>query len=349
MTLSKSAHDFSLMYGDDFESLKSFLGSSDYQIEPLAGDASTRKYFRISQGMKKFVLMKLFGQDKAALEKDSYSWLQIYKNLEQTQVNLPKIHKIFKFSGSILLEDCGSESLEHCVHMGKNVDSASLVHLYKPCFEVIGHFLKLSNKAKAQGNELWQQRSFSHAFLLKELVYFQTALLSSSQDLGLKLNSDLFLREADTLSETISKLPYVFTHRDYHSRNIFIKERKYYIIDFQDARLGPVVYDLVSLCFDPYVTLSWEERLQLLTSAKQILSAELPTDFSEIFEESFVPVFFQRQIKILGSYLALSKQPGKQFFSRYISPTLAILSEVSDERWPYLCRELIPQLKSLYH
>src|SRR5210317_1459900 len=108
-----------------------------------------------------------------------------------------------------------------------------------------------------------------------------------------------------------------FMHRDMQSRNIMIKGRDIYFIDFQGGRIGPIQYDLASLLIDPYVELPHAIQAQLIDYSIEVLAAQ-----TELTPEKFLSCYhycrLTRNLQILGAYAYLSKVKGKKHFESYI-------------------------------
>jgi aminoglycoside/choline kinase family phosphotransferase len=106
----------------------------------------------------------------------------------------------------------------------------------------------------------------------------------------------------------------VFVHRDYHSRNLMVCDPCPGILDFQDAVLGPITYDLVSLLRDAYI--AWEEERVIDWAVRyweKARSAGLPVagDFADFYRD-FEWMGAQRQLKVLGIFARLSLRDGKE-------------------------------------
>jgi len=119
--------------------------------------------------------------------------------------------------------------------------------------------------------------------------------------------------------------PIVFCHRDYHTRNLFMKDKNLYMIDFQDARMGPPHYDLASLLYDSYVSLSENERDEVEAVYKTGLG-NYPL-YSQINWESFRTdtrsIAFQRSLKAAGSFASFYTRQKKKTHLAYIEPALS--------------------------
>ena len=133
------------------------------------------------------------------------------------------------------------------------------------------------------------------------------------------------------LSESALKQDQVFAHRDYHSRNIMISKRgELGIIDFQDAVLGPITYDLVSLLRDCYIELSENEIRHWLEVVYQRLINENLLHISyEKFEVDFDLMGCQRHLKAIGIFSRLKHRDGKPNYMKDVPRTLGYLKKIS--------------------
>ena len=133
------------------------------------------------------------------------------------------------------------------------------------------------------------------------------------------------------LSENAIKQTQVFVHRDYHSRNIMISNQdELGIIDFQDAVLGPITYDLVSLLRDCYIELSDKEIKHWLELVYQRLTNENTLDISyEEFETDFDLMGCQRHLKAIGIFSRLKHRDGKPNYMEDVPRTLDYLKKIS--------------------
>ena len=101
------------------------------------------------------------------------------------------------------------------------------------------------------------------------------------------------------------------------SRNIMVKGRKVYFIDFQGGRIGPIQYDLASLLIDPYVELPDVIQSELIDYSYELLSS-----VTDLNQEQFLACYhycrLTRNLQILGAFAFLSKVKGKTYFEKYI-------------------------------
>ena len=145
------------------------------------------------------------------------------------------------------------------------------------------------------------------------------------------------------LAQFLSQDSKWFVHRDYHSRNIMVKDDRLALIDFQDARLGPASYDLVSLCFDSYVPLSMDFRKSVFDKGVAEIAAQGGVEASASILTYFRPMLLQRQLKAIGSFGYLTKEKKRGDYLKYVTPALQTLDPdlIFDDRWPFLSKTLI--------
>ena len=314
-------------------------------IKTLGGDGSQKKFFAISlqNKPKSYILMDLNTNNTATSKAKDSDWFCISKSLEQTPIKLPQIFYIFQNKQTFVLENCGQKLLSEEINK-KNEDTLLQKDLLEQGVDIISSFLSLSNDSG-----LWTQRKFDTHLLKKELFFFKTHFLDINKNQYKNFyQEDLFQEDSDILCQFIENYSSFFTHRDYHSRNILVHEGDFVVIDFQDARLGPASYDLVSFCFDPYLNINYKFRKNLLEESIYSFSKELPKKTVENILESWKAVALQRLLKAIGSFAYLGKKAGKQYFYQYITPSIELLAnlDLHNENWPYLSQTLIKGLKN---
>ncbi|HRP69459.1 MAG TPA: phosphotransferase [Turneriella sp.] len=168
-----------------------------------------------------------------------------------------------------------------------------------------------------------QKLMFEFDFYIEHtlLGYWQQALTES--DLSRIRNQ--FLAVAEKLAAYPHK---VFTHRDYHSRNVMLAtdSSTQYIIDFQDARLGLVQYDLCSLLYDAYAQLESSMRSALVLFAYEA-GREIHRQTHDEFMHYFYLSAYQRTIKAMGTFGYQASQ-GRRDFAAYLEPAQAMVEEI---------------------
>ncbi len=132
---------------------------------------------------------------------------------------------------------------------------------------------------------------------------------------------DALRREWSAIVEELAGEPRVLCHRDYHSRNLMLHDDSLYIIDFQDARMGPDTYDLVSLLRDSYVDLSPQQVDGLIAYFLAHKTGET-VDETE-FRRRFDLMALQRNLKALGTFGYMTTSRNNTVYIQYIPRTLA--------------------------
>jgi N-acetylmuramate 1-kinase len=146
------------------------------------------------------------------------------------------------------------------------------------------------------------------------------------------------IEESLVIADELAGEPRVLCHRDYHSRNLMLHDRQLYIIDFQDARMGPDTYDLASLLRDSYVDLSEERVDNLIRGYLKLGGARSAT--AEALGEyrcRFDLMSVQRNLKALGTFGHQTTARANPVYIQYIPRTLSYV-RTNLERYPRFAR-----------
>lgn len=280
--------------------LKTIYPTSDYTLLPLAGDASFRRYYRlIREGVSQIVMDT--PPDKLKLA----PFLQIRDLLSEQGIKTPHIHELDEPLGFAILEDFGD------VLFSEALRQQNPHVLYPSAIQTLIQMQQYPAKSPTQ------LQVFDQAFMLQELSLFPEWFLQ--RYLGLQLQAEekqLIQHTFQMLTAQIANQPQVLVHRDYHSRNIMLLEQgpstssQLGIIDFQDAMLGPITYDLVSLLKDCYIQLTPAQLQEFLQYYHQ--HATLAQQYSlAAFQRAFDWCGLQRHLRILGTFSRLHLRDGK--------------------------------------
>lgn len=284
---------------------------TQFRVAPLAGDGSPRPFYRIQVGDRGFVLLS---EPAWTLSKD-YPSHQAY--LKAQGVPVPEFLAVNEKLGALLMEDLGDELLQARIlrepkkklaWLEKTVDV--LAHLHGATFPVPRE-LPVSTR-RFDAAKYSQELQFTFEHLSRGLFH------EGPVDPTLWKNVEAFCERIAAFT------PDVFSHRDYHTRNLLVHEGKLRLIDFQDARLGPVEYDLASLFYDAYVPVTQKDRAALLARYREklapfALSKKIPWDG---FEERLESVAYQRVVKAAGSFASFFTRYGKRTHLPYLVPAL---------------------------
>lgn len=298
-------------------------------LKLIAGDASDRKFYReLSAEGKSMGICMQFPKWEGGYGGDPLSWLGMQSALVEMSVPVPEVYKIDEKECLIWTEDLG----DHCLGSDlkteildiRNSECKKIIEYYKDALKLIvqAQYAKVSAKHPAYN------RFFDFEKLYYEMTFFIKNFtngflnLNISEDTHPELYTDF-----KKLCQKLDNCERFFCHRDYHSRNIMVKNEKIYWIDFQDARIGPHSYDVVSLLRDSYVEITWETRKKLFEFYLKELNQKrtslnlIPISESEFYNEALL-MGLQRNIKAIGSFGYLATQKHKSDYLKYVFPTL---------------------------
>lgn len=302
---------------DDFLNpfLAKAVGSSDYKVFSLAGDASNRRYYRVVHGDNSWVLMRWEPFNPA-----KYPFLSVLNHFHKNSVRVPEVVAMSPDEGLVLLEDLGDLTLERRFWESQNQDYA------KEFYQMtIDELVKIHHPATLDKSDCSAfQIQFDKEKFLWEMNYGNEHLIQGV----LKFQyTEQAAREIQAIfsdiCEKLHQQPKRISHRDFHSRNVMIKLDQVAVIDFQDARLGPIQYDLVSLFKDSYVDMG-DEMTDSLKDYYLFRSREyLPKDFSrEQFDYIYELQTIQRCFKACGSFASFYMLRQDKRYLKYLSGTL---------------------------
>ncbi len=307
------------------ETLGAMLGNFNFEIFPLAGDASARRYFRVVSGHESWVLMSW----EPFTDDGHYPFLSVRDHFAKHAVAVPTVIAKAPDKGLVLLEDLGDLTLER--KFWENQSQQMALPFYR---QTIDELIKMHYPASFDRNAQAQDQctAFKVAFdvekLLWEMNYGREHLLVKLCEIKI---SEVERRELDRVFLKICELlhaePKFIAHRDYHSRNVMIKLGKVRVIDFQDARMGPVQYDLVSLLRDSYVNMEEPIARELIgyyLDKRHDLQATYKLDDPSL--EKFMRVYeiqtIQRCFKACGSFASFFNLRSDTRYLKYLGPTL---------------------------
>lgn len=259
-------------------------------------------------------------------KEDMGPYIRVAAMLGDVGVNAPRVLEQDQAQGFLLNTDLGSRTYLADLEAGGDAE-----RLYHDAIEAL-----VAIQARA-GHHAAQLPSYDDALLRRELGLFPEWFVA--RHLGLELNgseSASLAQVFDILVAEALQQPQVFVHRDYHSRNLMVCDGKTQganpgILDFQDAVLGPVTYDLVSLLRDAYVAWpldrihAWVRRFRDSAQRSGVAVGGSEAEFQRWFDL----MGLQRQIKVLGIFARLYHRDGKAGYLKDLPRTLSYVREVS--------------------
>ena len=312
--------------------LKRALDNRPYEEYPLAGDASSRRYFRIVSGEESMVLMVW----EPFVDDGNYPFLSVRDHFEKHGVTVPRVIAKSPSEGLVLLEDLGDLTLERKFWENQNQD------LILPFYEQsIDELIKIHYHATFDKTDC---TAFKVAFDVEKLLWemnygrehvmnLAKVTLTTAENKAL---DDVFNRICSTLNNEKKFI----AHRDYHSRNVMLKLGKTRVIDFQDARMGTIQYDLVSLLRDSYVALNdsssehlinyYLDRRKELASKYSLAPLSRP-EFDHVYEIQSV----QRTFKACGSFASFYNLRNDTRYLKYLPQTFQTVKKSLEPQREY--------------
>jgi hypothetical protein len=294
---------------------ESQLADARARVVPLTGDASDRRYFRIlPAGCESFVLALHAGPiDFATLP-----FANVGALMQQIPLPVPGILGHSDELGIVALQDLGDVTLQ--AHLGASSPSEHAA-LYRQAVALVE---QLQRRGGELLSDAWlpYRIAFDVEKLTWELEYFVKNFLEGYR--GVALSGPARAALAEEWSAIVVELaaePRVLCHRDYHSRNLMLSESRLYIIDFQDARLGPDTYDLVSLLRDSYVDITDRELDELIAYFLALRKTDVAA-VPEEFRRRFDLMALQRNLKALGTFGYQTITRRNTVYIQYIPRTL---------------------------
>lgn len=291
------------------------LTSGVTTVMPLTGDASDRRYFRVLMKGDKPIVLALH---QGPIEFATMPFVSVARLLRQIPVPVPAILHHSDELGVLGLEDLGDVTLQ--AHLGA-ATPAEHAALYRQAVSFIARMQQRGEALRSpdyppyqiafDGEKLTWELEF---FVKHYLLAYKGATLSDAQ-------RDTLRAEWTAIVNELAGEPRVLCHRDYHSRNLMLHDGSLYIIDFQDARMGPDTYDLVSLLRDSYVDLTAPQVDELLAFFLA-LKGDHRQDETE-FRRRFDLMSLQRNLKALGTFGYMTTARNNTVYIQYIPRTLS--------------------------
>lgn len=290
--------------------LREQAGLNFDRLQIASEDASFRRYFRIQTDEKSYVVM-----DAPPDKEPCDTFIAITQLLEASRINVPHIYHQDTTQGILVLADFGGTSYLDVL------DEQSANRLYTKAIQ------SLVDMQSVPASE--DLPAYSKTMLSNEMQLFDEWLLGGFLNIKLSSNekSQLEIVYEHLLENALSQVQ-VFVHRDYHSRNLMYYEAQYPgIIDYQDAVVGPITYDLVSLLKDCYIKWPESKRQEWIN---EYLDQTTLLNGDRDFQRQFDLMGVQRHLKASGIFARLSLRDGKQGFLDDIPRTLSYITDLKD-------------------
>ena len=307
-------------------------------LQPVSDDASFRRYFRFHDAGSALDLGMVF-VDAPREHEDNDSFLKISAALAKANLHCPQVIASNLEQGFLAVTDLGNTLYLEVM----SAEPARIPGLYRDAVQSMVRMMEVAcDLPPYDSTRLRDEMSLFHEWFLEK-------------HLGLQLSDstmDMLRRTYDDLIESALEQPTVFVHRDYHCRNLMVvAENPPGIIDFQDAVMGPVTYDLVSLYKDCYYRFARAEVERAVQDFHRRLMTpgRLPRDAPVLRWFDLMGV--QRHLKCAGIFSRLNLRDGKPGYLKdiplvvsYLLEATALYPELSPLR-EFLLSEVHPRLK----
>ncbi|MDD5645272.1 MAG: phosphotransferase [bacterium] len=285
----------------------------------LKGDASDRDYFRLWVGKKPETVIAMVNNSSFA---GDFPFIAINKFFLENSIRVPEIRDIDYDSGVIYLSDCGDISME------KLLSGLRPEEYRKPYEKCIDELIKIHNIQEPSSCPVISGSFFDFDKLMRELDFFLEHTVRNFMGVNMdKQDSSSLKYLFSRICSILEKEPRVVTHRDYHSRNIFFSKGEVFILDFQDARMGPRQYDLCSLLKDSYSELPEQTVRGLIRY--YLDKSRCPCPDIGRFTRIFYIMAFQRNLKAAGTFGYLSAVKNRKDYAKYLPRTFKYIWDYS--------------------
>ena len=309
------------------ERLEVFLKNHNQpnEISPITPDASTREYFRVRWNEHSAIACVYpfndlcFGQFEACLD--------VTDVFLAADLPVPQIYISDEEKQIVIQEDFGDTILRDVL---QNSNSAEREHLINRAITLIAK-IQAATPLAFEKNSIASRLKFDEEKLLWELIFFKTHYFETFRKEKLSETEDAALNaEFTELSRELETRAAVLCHRDFHAANLMLDaNNKLRIIDHQDARIGSVGYDLVSLLLDrilqPPDAVWLDAKNDFFLAERERLGLE-KIEKSE-FDYEFDLMTVQRCLKAIGTFSFQSVNRGKIYFIQYIEPMFRVVLE----------------------
>jgi aminoglycoside/choline kinase family phosphotransferase len=288
------------------------------KLASASADASFRRYFRVTDQQQTWIAM-----DAPPEKENLVPFIDVGKRLVNASVNAPTIYQSDLKQGFLLMDDLGN------VPYLTELNTETADSLYSDALKTL---------VKIQSANSQQLPKYDEGLLRNELMLMPEWFLRKHLDIELEDSEKSALEEIFVfLINNSLEQPQVFVHRDYHSRNLMItSESNPGVIDYQDAVLGPICYDLASILRDCYIVWPesrvkrWVEDFRHMAIEANLLDDGVD---SMQFKQWFDLIGLQRHLKVLGIFARLSHRDGKQAYLDDLPLTLSYVLSVA-QRYP---------------
>lgn len=314
------------------------------RLDRLHGDASARTYYRVQLENNSSLILMVMPEGAASVSEEiskasrppaEPSFINVRRFLDACGLPTPAILHYEPEERWILLEDLGDGLLARYI----TADAALKRQWYERALDLLVELQRRTMAQRPSEECIAFHRSFDAELVNWEFDHFKEYLLAARGHPLSEKHAERFTTLTRAVTERIVDLPYLFTHRDFQSRNLMVRNGELVMIDFQDALRGPYIYDVVALLRDSYVAFTPDETETLLAHYAQRSGRELAA-----VRKDFALVTIQRKMKDAGRFVYIDRVKGNPNFLEFIPASLAYVREAlaTQREWHSLLELLIP-------
>ena len=289
----------------------------NYRLKKISGDASFREFYRLKKGNRTSIIVKA-NKEKF---KNLVSYAIINKILKKNKINAPKLISNHYQHNMIEISDLGKKSFYDIILKKKNK-----FNYYKKLIQIILKLQKIKiRKNYHLGKYKLKLQKYSLQNLHKESdLFFDWYLKFSSKNLKIGKIKRILKIELNKIYKKIYFKNNIFVHRDFHASNIMVNKKAFGLIDSQDAIIGNPLYDVASLIDDVRIKLPTNLQNKLLNFyySKSKLKGE---NFQNL-KNDYDILSVQRNLKILGIFVRLSRRDNKSFYLKFLPHTWSLIN-----------------------
>jgi N-acetylmuramate 1-kinase len=291
------------------------------RVVPITGDASDRRYFRVIESDGSTSVLALHA---APFEYANLTFVNVAELFRQVPLPVPAIFDHAGDLGLLRLQDLGDVTMQ--AHLGA-ASPGEHAALYR---QAVGFLDALQRRGADLASPTFTPYSlaFDVDKLMWELEFFVKHFIEAYKGAQVPAPTREAIREEwMAIVEELAAEPRVLCHRDYHSRNLMPHRGVLYIIDFQDARLGPDTYDLASLLRDSYVDFTEETVDELIAfflalHGRDAARPDAAVSYEADFRRRFDLMSLQRNLKALGTFGFQTTTRQNPVYIQYMPRTL---------------------------
>ncbi len=291
------------------------------EFEPILKGGSDRHYYRLrwpGSAQQPMILMVY-----THARRDNPKFVPATRRLTALGVHVPTIFLHDETRLCVWLQDLGRDDL----HSHRDAPWEELRPLYEKALQEVAKIHTVQEAALTKNDLDELEPPFDEDLYFWEQNYFLDHYVRARLQREFPDETSAPVEQClAELRRRLAALPRCLVHRDFQSQNILIHENAAWLVDYQGIRPGLAEYDLASLLFDPYMSLSRSQREELL----QYYAGLRQLPFSKL-RETFLLCAAQRLMQALGAYVNLSRNQGKTHFLQHLPTAVERLRDVCEE------------------